>query len=143
MKIAIFTDVFLEVPGGIPSSIKQEREALEKREDEVYIFCPGFRTEGERGVKIVPTNRFLYKEKPWNGNSSKTLCKYNPEPPYNRSNWAWRELTCMNGYYAACADKAHIGNFIRQFRCHRAYNLNMQTAATHDFSQHPLPPPKA
>ena len=59
MKIAIFTDVFLEVPGGIPSSIKQEREALEKREDEVYIFCPGFRTEGERGVKIVPTNRFL------------------------------------------------------------------------------------
>ena len=59
MKIAIFTDVFLEVPGGIPSSIKQEREELEKNGNLVYIFCPGFSNEGDEKIKLVPTNKMF------------------------------------------------------------------------------------
>lgn len=59
MKIAIFTDVFLEVPGGIPSSIKQEREELEKNGHLVYVFCPGFSNEGDEKIKLVPTNKIF------------------------------------------------------------------------------------
>ena len=59
MKIAFFTDVFLEVPGGIPSSITAERELLEQHGHEVYIFCPGYSNAGDKAIKLVPTNKFL------------------------------------------------------------------------------------
>lgn len=41
MRIAFFTDVFLEIPGGIPSSIKAQKTALESLGHHVTIFCPG------------------------------------------------------------------------------------------------------
>lgn len=60
MKIAIFTDVFLEVPGGIPSSITAQKESLKKLGHEVTIFCPGFsKSTKDNDVKIVPTHKFL------------------------------------------------------------------------------------
>ena len=58
MKIAIFTDVFLEVPGGIPSSINAQKESLKKLGHEVTVFAPGF-TAKDKDVKIVPTHRIL------------------------------------------------------------------------------------
>ncbi len=58
MRIAVFTDVFLEVPGGIPSSISAQKKSLEKLGHEVTIFCPGFSVpQGEKGVELVPTHR--------------------------------------------------------------------------------------
>lgn len=54
MNIAIFTDLFLEVPGGIPSSISAQRDALKKAENSVTIFCPGFKTK-DPDVKLLPT----------------------------------------------------------------------------------------
>lgn len=60
MKIAIFTDVFLEVPGGIPSSIKAQRASLEKLGHIVTIFCPGFSVpKGEHDIVLVPTHKHL------------------------------------------------------------------------------------
>ncbi len=60
MKIAIFTDVFLEVPGGIPSSIKAQRKSLEEMGHQVTIFCPGFNVpKGEKNIEIVPTHKRL------------------------------------------------------------------------------------
>ena len=60
MRIAIFTDVFLEVPGGIPSSIKAQKKALESQGDEVVVFCPGYsKPENVSNVIIVPTHKIL------------------------------------------------------------------------------------
>jgi hypothetical glycosyl transferase len=45
MRIAFFTDVFLEIPGGIPSSIKAQKTALESLGYHVTIFCPGWKKQ--------------------------------------------------------------------------------------------------
>ena len=45
MRIAFFTDVFLEIPGGIPSSIKAQKTALESLGHHVTIFCPGWKKQ--------------------------------------------------------------------------------------------------
>ena len=58
MKIAIFTDLYLEVAGGIPSSIKAQKAELEKLGHKVTVFCPGFCC-GESGVALVPTSKWL------------------------------------------------------------------------------------
>lgn len=60
MKVAIFTDVFLEVPGGIPSSIQAQREYLLKNGISSVVFCPA--RPGAKvpdGVFAVPSYRFL------------------------------------------------------------------------------------
>lgn len=60
MKIAIFTDVFLEVPGGIPSSINAQREYLAKNGISSIVFCParpGSKTP--EGVFAVPSFKHL------------------------------------------------------------------------------------
>ena len=69
MRIAVFTDVFLEVPGGICSSIRAQRDGLVKYGHQVTIFCPGWRATKEHyaivdgkvdeGVIIVPTHKWL------------------------------------------------------------------------------------
>ena len=51
MKIAIFTDLFLENSGGIPSVIKAQKMELEKRDHEVVVFCPGFLVDKNRKQK--------------------------------------------------------------------------------------------
>ena len=58
MKIAIFTDVFLEVPGGIPSSIMAQKESLKQLGHEVTVFAPGFSAK-DADVKIVPTHKLI------------------------------------------------------------------------------------
>ena len=40
LRIAIFTDVFLGIPGGIPSSIRAQKASLEALGHQVTIFCP-------------------------------------------------------------------------------------------------------
>lgn len=45
MRIAFFTDIFLEIPGGIPSSIKAQKTALESLGYHVTIFCPGWKKQ--------------------------------------------------------------------------------------------------
>ncbi|MBQ9016854.1 glycosyltransferase [Candidatus Saccharibacteria bacterium] len=60
MKVAIFTDVFLEVPGGIPSSIRAQREYLERAGISSVVFCParpGSKTP--EGVFAVPSFKHL------------------------------------------------------------------------------------
>lgn len=58
MKIAIFTDLYLEVAGGIPSSIRAQKAELERMGHEVVVFCPGFSCS-ESGVVLVPTSKWL------------------------------------------------------------------------------------
>lgn len=60
MKVAIFTDVFLEVPGGIPSSINAQREYLAKNGISSVIFCPAKPgSKVPEGVFAVPSFKHL------------------------------------------------------------------------------------
>ncbi len=42
MRLAVFTDVLLDVPGGIPSSIMAQKRSLEELGHEIVVFAPGF-----------------------------------------------------------------------------------------------------
>ena len=60
MRIALFTDIYLDIPGGIPSSIKAQKSALQKLGHKITIFCPGDQTNNtEKDLYIVPTHRLL------------------------------------------------------------------------------------
>ena len=59
MNIAIFTDVYLEVAGGICSSIKAQKAGLEKLGHKVTVFCPGWHAEKDKTIEIVPTSKIL------------------------------------------------------------------------------------
>lgn len=59
MRIAIFTDLYLEVAGGIPSSISAQKQELEKIGHEVTVFCPGKKMPSEKNVILLPTAKFL------------------------------------------------------------------------------------
>lgn len=59
MKIAIFTDLYAPwADGGVVSSIRAQKDDLERIGHEVVIFCPGFDAH-ERGVVTVPSHRRL------------------------------------------------------------------------------------
>lgn len=57
MRIAFFTDVFLKIPGGIPSSIKAQKTALESLGHHVTIFCPGWKKQ-QPGISMDKKSRF-------------------------------------------------------------------------------------
>ena len=59
MRIAIFTDLYLEIAGGIPSSISAQKKELEKIGHKVTVFCPGFKEAEEENVVILPTAKFI------------------------------------------------------------------------------------
>ena len=60
MRIALFTDIYLDIPGGIPSSIKAQKSALQKLGHKITIFCPGDQTNNtENDLYIIPTHRLL------------------------------------------------------------------------------------
>jgi len=66
MKIAIFTDVFLDISGGIVTSIRSQKNQLEKMGHTVYLFTPAFhRTDKEiadfakKNIFIVPTCKVI------------------------------------------------------------------------------------
>ena len=55
MNIAIFTDILLEVPGGICSSIQAQKAGLEALGHKVTVFCPGWDKSRDPSIVIVPT----------------------------------------------------------------------------------------
>lgn len=68
MKIAIFSDCYLDLTGGIVSSIKAQKKALEDRGHTVCIFSTGFqRTTKELAklaaehIYVVPSCRWCFK----------------------------------------------------------------------------------
>lgn len=74
--IAIFTDVFLGIPGGIPSSIRAQKASLETLGHQVTIFCPGtqkdysnplnkFGADHDPNIILVPTTKFLVNGAPF------------------------------------------------------------------------------
>lgn len=76
LHIAIFTDVFLGIPGGIPSSIRAQKASLEALGHQVIIFCPGtqkdysnplnkFGADHDPNVILVPTAKFLVNGAPF------------------------------------------------------------------------------
>lgn len=76
LRIAIFTDVFLGIPGGIPSSIRAQKTALESLGNQVTIFCPGtqqdfknplskFGANCDPNIILVPTAKFLVNGAPF------------------------------------------------------------------------------
>jgi len=59
MKIAIFTDIYAPwSDGGIATSVKAQKDELEKLGHEVYLFCPGFEAR-EKNVITVPSFKRL------------------------------------------------------------------------------------
>ena len=62
MHIAFFTDVFLEIPGGIPSSIKAQKAALESLGHHVTIFCPGWKKQ-QPGISMNKQSRLSSSKK--------------------------------------------------------------------------------
>lgn len=58
MKIAFFTDCFLDLTGGITSSIKAQKTALEKNGHTVYIFSTGFPKSTKNLKKLASQNIF-------------------------------------------------------------------------------------
>ena len=76
LRIAIFTDVFLGIPGGIPSSIRAQKASLESLGHQVTIFCPGTQQDFENplskfganhdpNIILVPTDKFLINGAPF------------------------------------------------------------------------------
>ena len=76
LRIAIFTDVFLGIPGGIPSSIRAQKASLEALGHQVTIFCPGtqkdysnplnkFGADHDPNIILVPTAKFLVNSAPF------------------------------------------------------------------------------
>lgn len=76
LRIAIFTDVFLGIPGGIPSSIRAQKTSLEALGHQVTIFCPGtqqdysnplnkFGADHDPNIILVPTAKFLVNGAPF------------------------------------------------------------------------------
>ena len=76
LRIAIFTDVFLGIPGGIPSSIRAQKTTLESLGHQVTIFCPGTQQDFENplsqfganhdpNIILVPTAKFLVNGAPF------------------------------------------------------------------------------
>lgn len=76
LRIAIFTDVFLGIPGGIPSSIRAQKASLEALGHQVTIFCPGtqkdysnslnkFGADRDPNIILVPTAKFLVNGAPF------------------------------------------------------------------------------
>lgn len=63
MRIAIFTDLYLDVAGGIPASIQAQKEALKKAGHEVLLFCPGKHSD-DQDVVLVPTRFFRIEHAP-------------------------------------------------------------------------------
>ena len=68
MKIAVFSDCYLDLTGGIVSSINAQKKALEDRGHEVVIFSSGFsRTDAEldklakKNIFVVPSCRLFFK----------------------------------------------------------------------------------
>lgn len=55
MRIAIFTDLYLEIAGGIPSSISAQKTALEQLGHQVTIFCPATKAPKNRSIITLPT----------------------------------------------------------------------------------------
>lgn len=58
MKIAFFTDCFLDLTGGITSSINAQKAALEKNGHTVYIFSTGFPRDKKTLEKLAKENIF-------------------------------------------------------------------------------------
>ena len=59
MKIAIFTDIYAPWgDGGIASSVKAQKDDLERLGHEVTVFCPGFDAH-EKSVVTVPSHKWL------------------------------------------------------------------------------------
>lgn len=55
MRIAIFTDLYLEIAGGIPSSISAQKTALEQLGHQVTTFCPATKAPKNRSIIALPT----------------------------------------------------------------------------------------
>lgn len=68
MKIAIFSDCYLDLTGGITSSINAQKQALEDNGHTVYIFSSGYprskeelRQLASRNIFQVPSCRFCFR----------------------------------------------------------------------------------
>ena len=59
MKIAFFTDCYLDLTGGITSSINAQKSALEKDGHTVYIFSTGFPRSKQKLQKLARQNIFM------------------------------------------------------------------------------------
>ena len=55
LHVAVFTDYYLPTLGGIQTSVKAQKEALEEQGHKVTIFCPGHLPSNDISVVRLPT----------------------------------------------------------------------------------------
>lgn len=65
MKIAFFSDCFLDLTGGITSSIKAQKMALEKNGHEVYVFSTGYPKTKSELEKLAEQNIYMVPSCKW------------------------------------------------------------------------------
>ena len=65
MKIAIFSDCYLDLTGGIVSSINAQKKELDKLGHTVYVFSTGYRRPEEELVKLARENIFMVPSCRW------------------------------------------------------------------------------
>ena len=56
MHIAVFTDYYLPTLGGVQTSIKAQKDTLEKAGHKVTIFCPLHQTSTDPSIVRLPTS---------------------------------------------------------------------------------------
>ena len=59
MHIAMFTDYYLPTPGGIQTSVKAQKEALEKAGHRVTVFCPINEPSDDPSIIQLPTLKYI------------------------------------------------------------------------------------
>ncbi len=104
MRIAVFTDLFLEVAGGIPSSISAQKKELEKLGHEVTVFCPGFKPSKDKSVVILPTAKWIKAGGAPTAKWPKTVVNFVTEKYPNFAN----DFDLIHAHYEAGASIAAI-----------------------------------
>ena len=81
MHIAVFTDYYLPTLGGVQTSIKAQKDTLEKAGHKVTIFCPLHQTSTDPSIVRLPTStRFKPDNYPSPGHQTQLLTR--PFPTY-------------------------------------------------------------
>ncbi|MBO7664857.1 glycosyltransferase [Candidatus Saccharibacteria bacterium] len=68
MKIAFFTDAYLDITGGVRTAVEAQKKTLEDLGHTVYLFSPGFKRSdtklkqlAKQNIFVVPTCRFFIR----------------------------------------------------------------------------------
>ena len=59
MKIAFFTDAYLDITGGVRTAVEAQKKTLEALGHTVYLFSPGFKRSDAKLKQLAKENFFI------------------------------------------------------------------------------------